>query len=115
MITISAEVIGLVFVLLVSVFVILACNLQDARRELEYCESWRNDLLKEHWSLNQHAHLLGKQVDARVYEGSPWERMVVVAVSWRGAVCVRPVRDMQTKGRWIPKNLVPLRVMEVEP
>lgn len=62
---------------------------------------------------NKHAHLLGKTVEAKVYEGSNWERMVVVAVSWRGAVAVRPVWDLHAKSRWIQKHLVPQRVREV--
>ena len=63
---------------------------------------------------NPHAHLLGRTVEARVYEASKWERMVIVAVSWRGAVCVRPSRDMSAPGRWIPKQFVPQRVREVQ-
>ena len=63
---------------------------------------------------NPYAHLLGRTVEARVYEGSDWERMVVVAVSWRGAVCVRPERDLETMGRWIRKDLTPTRVREIE-
>lgn len=64
-------------------------------------------------ALNPHAHLLGKVVEARVYEASEWERMVVVAVSWHGAVAVRPERDPQTTARWIRKELAPHRVREV--
>lgn len=64
-------------------------------------------------ALNKYAHLLGRTVEAKVYEASSWERMVIVAVSWQGAVCVRPVRDMRTKGRWIRKNLVPSRIREL--
>ena len=63
---------------------------------------------------NPYAHLLGKTVEAKVYEASEWERMVVVAVSWRGAVCVRPEHDLGTIGRWIKKDLTPTRVREVQ-
>ena len=63
--------------------------------------------------LSPFAHLLGKTVEAKVYEASEWERMVVVAVSWQGAVCVRPEGDMRTKGRWIRKEVVPSRVREI--
>lgn len=62
---------------------------------------------------NPYAHLLGKTVEAKVYEASEWERMVVVAVSWHGAVAVRPERDPQTTARWIRKELAPYRVREV--
>ena len=60
-----------------------------------------------------YARLLGRTVDAKVYEGSKWERMVVVAVSWRGAVAVRPVSDLSARARWIHKNHVPQRVREL--
>lgn len=62
---------------------------------------------------NPHARWLGRTVEARVYEGSDWERMVVVAVSWKGSLAVRPERDMQTKARWIRKQLVGERVREI--
>ena len=60
-----------------------------------------------------YAELLGKEVEARVYEASRWERMIVVAVSWRGAVAVRPANDLETRARWIRADLVPDRVREV--
>ena len=63
---------------------------------------------------NPHARLLGRVVEARIYEASDWERVVVVAVSWKGGVCVRPMRDMEAPGRWIRKQLVPDRVREVQ-
>ncbi len=63
---------------------------------------------------NPYAHLLGRTIEAKVYEGSDWEKMVVIAVSWRGAVCVRPVRDLATKGRWIPKYYAHERVREIQ-
>ena len=62
---------------------------------------------------NQHARLLGKTVEAKVYEGSKWERMVVVAVSWKGAVAVRPEWDQEAKARWIHKDKAPYRVREI--
>lgn len=64
-------------------------------------------------SYNPHAHLLGKEVEARVYEGSRWERMVVVAVSWKGSVCVRYASDPEGRGRWIKKEFVSDRVREI--
>lgn len=63
--------------------------------------------------LNPHAHLLGKVVEAKVYEASEWELMVVVAVGWHGAVCVRPLSDMRYGGRWIRSELAPSRIREV--
>ena len=62
---------------------------------------------------NPYAKLLGRTVEAKVYAESRWERMVVVAVSWHGAVCVRPESDMKTKGRWIASELTPSRVREI--
>ena len=64
---------------------------------------------------NPYAPLLGRVVYAKVYEGSEWERMLVVAVSWKGAVAVRPLRDLSTKARWIHKQHVPTRVRSTEP
>ena len=64
--------------------------------------------------MNPHAWMLGRTVDARVYEGSDWEHMVVVAVSWKGAVCVRPLENLSTRGRWIRKELVPERVRVID-
>ena len=63
---------------------------------------------------NPYARLLGRVVEAKVYEGSKWEKVLVVAVSWRGSVCVRPVRDLSSKGRWIHKTVAPERVRELE-
>lgn len=62
---------------------------------------------------NPHGQILGKVVEAKIYEDSDWERMVVVAVSWRGAVCVRPTSDDDAPGRWIRKEVVGDRVREV--
>lgn len=61
-----------------------------------------------------YAHYLGRTIEAKVYPVSRWERMVVVAVSWRGAVAVRPADDLNTHARWISADLVPSRVREVE-
>ncbi len=62
---------------------------------------------------NKFGLLLGRTVEAKVYDGSKWERMVIVAVSWRGAVAVRPEWDLETKARWIPKCKVAERVRAV--
>jgi len=63
---------------------------------------------------NPYARFLGKIVEAKVYEASDWERMLVVAVSWKGSVCVRPVRDLGTVAHWINKDKVPYRVRTIE-
>ena len=60
-----------------------------------------------------YAHYLGRTVEVKVYAASRWERMVVVAVSWHGAVAVRPAADLKTRARWIRADLVPERVREV--
>ena len=60
-----------------------------------------------------YAHYLGRTIEAKVYPVSRWARMVVVAVSWRGAVAVRPESDPTTHARWISADLVPERVREV--
>lgn len=61
-----------------------------------------------------YAHYLGRTVEAKVYPVSRWERMVVVAVSWRGAVAVRPEHDLNTRARWISADLAPTRVREAK-
>ena len=61
-----------------------------------------------------YAHYLGRTLEVKVYAASRWERMVVVAVSWRGAVAVRPATDTKTRARWIRADLVPERVREIE-
>lgn len=81
---------------------ILASDYRDATRRIKRMEL-----------TNKHAHLLGRTVEAKVYEGSKWERMVVVAVSWKGAVGVRPEWDLRAKTRWIDKRKMPQRVREV--
>lgn len=113
MITVDAGIAGLLVGIVGSVLIILALALVDTKRDMEHYKENNCALLRERWTLNPYAHLLGKEVEAKVYEASNWERVVVVAVSWRGAVCVRPVRDMQAKGRWIHKDVAPMRVLEV--
>lgn len=64
-------------------------------------------------AMNPHARLLGQVVEARIYEASDWERCVVVAVGWHGAVCLRREDNQGTPGRWIPSYLAASRVREV--
>ena len=71
------------------------------------------DQLSRKQFASPYAHYLGRTVEAKVYPVSRWERMVVVAVSWRGAVAVRPASDLETHARWISADLVPSRVREV--
>ena len=113
MITVDAEIVGLLIGIVGSVITLLALAQVDTKRDMEHYKEKSCALSRELWTLNPYAHLLGKEVEAKVYAASNWERVVVIAVSWRGAVCVRPVRDMQTKGRWIHKNVAPMRVREV--
>lgn len=63
---------------------------------------------------NPYARFLGKIVEAKIYEASDWERVLVVAVSWKGSLCVRPVRDLGASARWIHKGKVPMRVREIK-
>ena len=87
-------------------------------REVYQAESdatrWRSMML-DAWNrepTNPHARLLGKVVNAKKYEGSEFEPMVVVAVSHKGALAVRPVGDPRQSARWIPKGKVERMVRE---
>ena len=66
---------------------------------------------------NPHAHLLGKTVAVKKYQGSEWERCVVICVSWKGAVKVRRLSEMDDmahgNGFWICKEQAPTRVREI--
>lgn len=106
--------------LYIALFVMLTLMVRDAYRRGDMWKATAHELLKLNCverelreGLNPHAHLLGKIVEARVYEASDWEPMVVVAVSWKGAVCVRYANDPDGRGRWIKKQFVPYRVREV--
>ena len=61
---------------------------------------------------NEHANMLDRVVRAKVYEGSNWEAMLVVAVSHKGAVAVRPVMYQDAPARWISKEHVADRVRQ---
>ena len=79
--------------------------------------SWRHVAARRKERLdayNPHARMLGREVEARTHRRARWERCVVVAVSWKGAVCVRTTRNPQAPGRWIPKELAGERVREVD-
>lgn len=68
-----------------------------------------SELLLRHVKLmteeNPHSFLLGKTIEVRCRKGSDeWEKVNVVAVSWKGGLCVRPVDG--SKSRWIDKRNV---------
>ena len=50
----------------------------------------------------------GERVLVKKYEASDWELATVVAVSWHGAVCVRP--EGEEKGYWIKQVMTETRV-----
>lgn len=60
--------------------------------------------------LNPYAMMLGKVVMFRKYEASDWERGVVVAASWHGAL---QIRDAFEHTFWLSKGKVPTNVIEV--
>lgn len=60
--------------------------------------------------LNPYAMMLGKVVMFRKYEASDWERGVVVAASWHGAL---QIRDALEHTFWLSKGKVPTNVIEV--
>lgn len=55
---------------------------------------------------NEHAKMLGRTVEARTSDGAKWREMVVVAVSWKGALAVRPTSEPDKPARWIHKSKV---------
>ena len=52
---------------------------------------------------SRYAWLLGREVEARVYEGRGWERYVVVAVGWHGSICVRRAEAPDRRGWWVKR------------
>lgn len=70
--------------------------------------------LQRYQFMSPHARMLGRVVEVKKFEGSEWERAVVVAVSRHGAVCVRRLSDMEARGFWLNKDLAPHRVREIE-
>ena len=49
------------------------------------------------------AYSRGERVWVRKYDASDWERATVVAVSWRGACCVRPDSQPNRNGFWVDR------------
>ena len=85
----------------------------DYRREVNRLEA-TNKFLVSHVPRNRYAEYLNKEVLAKIYEQSDWERCVVIAVTWHGSVCVRTVADIETKGRWIHHGIERGRIKEIE-
>ncbi len=107
----AGEVLGLLRIaLLVALVLAVLVRIRNASTERERAEEALVTHVKFVASLNPYAFLLGRVVEARVYEASRWERMVVVAVSWKGAICVRPEADPLASARWISKEAAPERV-----
>lgn len=63
--------------------------------------------------LNPYAEMLGREVEAKKYDGSDWERYVVVAVSWHGSLCLRETGDPKRKGFWVHHDRAMTHVREV--
>lgn len=58
----------------------------------------------------EYGALLGRRCMVRKGDGT-WRECVVIAVSWKGAMCVRNTADGSGRhGKWIPKESVPERV-----
>ena len=68
-----------------------------------------------HRPKNQYADWLGRECWVRPTSRPNWRRHVVVAVSWKGAVCVRDASRMDGDGYWIKKQSVPFRVLFYDP
>ena len=64
---------------------------------------------------NEYAGWLGKDCWVRPVSRPSWRRHVVVAVSWKGAVCVRRADRLDEDGYWIKKHNVSWRVRFDEP
>ena len=104
----SEALLALLFGALVGWFVTVWLYAMKCRDERLCLGNWRETLRLI--PANPHAYKLGQVVEARVYEGSEWEPMKVVAVSHKGAVAVRPVMDPECPARWIDKRYVEERV-----
>lgn len=50
--------------------------------------------------------MLGREVMARKYEASDWERYVVVAEGWHGSMCLRRADDMERNGFWMDHRVI---------
>lgn len=59
---------------------------------------------------NPYGHWLGRHCWVRPIGRAEWREHVIVAVSWRGAVCVRRADALSEEGYWIKKQNVRHRV-----
>lgn len=68
-------------------------------------------MIADRGSRSVYSDWLGRTCWVRPLSGrGEWEEHVVVAVSWKGAVCVRGVDNLDGTGYWISKKSVPFRV-----
>ena len=63
-----------------------------------------------HGADNPYGAWLGCECWVRPTSRDTWKRHVIVAVSWRGAVCVRDAERISEDGYWIKKQNVKWRV-----
>lgn len=63
-----------------------------------------------HGADNPYGAWLGRECWVRPTSRDTWKRHVIVAVSWRGAVCVRDAERISEDGYWIKKQNVKWRV-----
>lgn len=66
-------------------------------------------------SLNPYGKWLGRHCWVRPISRPKWAEHVIVAVSWKGAVCVRQVDRLDEDGYWIKKQNVSFRVRFEQP
>ena len=89
--------------------VLLAHEVAERERRLREMSEFNASLLRA-LPRNPHAKLLGEVVQAKVRGRDEWEPMLVVAVSHKGALAVRPVSNPKRSARWIHKQHVSERV-----
>lgn len=58
---------------------------------------------------------LGRECWVRPVGRAVWRKHVIVAVSWKGAVCVKNAENLNQDGYWIKKQNVRWRVMFERP
>ena len=68
-------------------------------------------MMDELRGLNPHARWLGRRVLVHKYDACPWELATVVAVSHKGALCIR--RDTEEGSWWMKPSRVRERVREL--
>lgn len=54
-------------------------------------------------SLNEHAWLLGREVEVKDIECDGWNRYVVSAVGWHGSLCLRRADQPSRRGWWVKR------------